>query len=217
MSMQVRKAMYVDTQLLVFAHAHARRGCNAPDHAVFKKGRQFEECLGICREKDVRVFTSWFTFLELQNGYVGCGKRKYWVVDLGLPIAVAFGGKEDRRELDKKGAIPSAVMDVLRAEINEWLDQWPFREVVQFDFPRAPLWSELARIIMRYVEVSPSDCLHLSAAMALECDFFMTEDSGLRRVLDRLRKDADFLQEVSDMNMPGIPRVTRLRSFQSVV
>jgi len=217
MNMVGRKALYVDTNLLVYAHAYTCRGSNAPDHPVFEKGALFEDCLDLCGEKGIRVFTSWFTFLELQNIHVGSEKRRYWLVELRLPGTIVFGRSEYRLQLEKKGAIPAAAMQVLREGIDGWLRDWPFREVVEFAYPKDSRWAELARTIMRYTEVSPSDCLHLAAAMDIECDYFMTEDSGLRRVLAELARDVDFRGEVRSMNLSGVPRATKVKTFPTAV
>lgn len=211
------RSVYVDTQLLVYAHAYATKGPESPDHLVFKKGKQFEDCLDSCREKSIRVFTSWFTFLELQHGHVLRGKRKYWIIDLGLPPPIVFGRASDREELDNLGVIPAEAMMELRMEIDAWLKDWPFAEIVEIAFPDPPIWSELSRTIMRYEEVAPSDCLHLSAALALECDYFMTEDRPLRRSLDNLRQNQAFVEEIQEIGVPAVPVLTRPKTFLTLL
>lgn len=115
--------------------------------------------------------------------------------------------------LDAAGVIPSEAMMELRSEMEAWLKDWPFREIVEFASPDPPIWSELARTIMRYEEVDPSDCLHLSAALALECDYFMTDDTTLRASLDSLRQNENFVKEVQEIGVPAIPLPTKPDTF----
>jgi predicted nucleic acid-binding protein len=212
MSPTAHSALYVDTNLLVFAHAHATRGSGSPDHPVFDKGKGFEESLGLCRDNHIRVLTSWWTFLELQHGHVKRGKLRYWLIDLGLPPAIAFGSARHRGVL--KEAAPAAdAMERLRGEIDGWLASWPFKDIVEFESPDAGLWFEMARTVTRFEDLDPADCLHLAAALTLECDYFLTDDNRLRSALESLKQNDHFVSEIGQVGVSVIPAPKDARTF----
>ena len=216
MSTQARRAVYVDTNLLVFAHAHATKGPNTPDHTVFDKGELFEASLEFCRDEGIRVLTSWLTFLEMQHGHVQRGKLMYWVVELGLPPAIVFGSRR-HQGLIKEQPLAPAALDNLRGEIELWLANWPFKDMVEFESPKAGLWLDVARTVTRFEEVDPADCLHLAAALALECDYFMTDDNRLRSALESLKQNSDFVSEMLQLGVAAVPAPTVPASFRSLV
>lgn len=159
-------------------------------------GAHYIRCLEKCREKSIRVFSTDLAYLEMHHNYHEWARHKQ-ALEQGAPLGLIFGKS---RRMDsgflKQPLTPEAHKEVLEATVH-WLGKWEFRDLIEFQPPdEIPNWFLVARrIYARWMETA-LDCLHLAAAIALECDYFLTQDEPLRKLIADMRQDKTFRKEL---------------------
>lgn len=186
------RALYLDTNAFVYAHFYLTRPSDVPDVSYFQRGEQVVRCLGYCRDRVVRVFSTDLAYLEMHHNYFEWARLRKGL-ELNAPLGLLFGKTQrddkDKRFLEQLG--PSVQQMAFDATAG-WLQDWAYHELVEFKQPyEIPNWFRIARhIYARHME-TVLDCLHLAAAIALECEYFLTQDRDLRRLLSRMREDSN--------------------------
>jgi len=186
------RSAYVDANELIFAHAFDNKPPDAPHIAAFTNGDNFIRCLDYCAASNIRVRTLALTYLQLHNKHVWRATRLRYA-QLGVPVAVIFGRYHGFNEVRKRNPLPQVELSAIREEIGAWLEGWPYREVIEL-VPLSDLgpWLGVAQLIFQYEDESVEDCLHLAAAIALESNWFLTEDGDLRALAQQLNSNAQF-------------------------
>lgn len=211
------RSAFVDANELIFAYAFDNKPPNAPHIAAFAKGENFIRCLDYCTVNNIRVRTTALTYLQLHNKHVWCAMRLTYA-QLGIPVAEIFGRYYHFRKLRDDIPLPQAELSTIRQEIGSWLDAWPYREVIEL-VPLSELgpWLGIAQLILQYEDESVEDCLHLAAAIALESNWFLTEDKDLRTLIYQLNSSAQFKASLADdygIAPPyGLPKARHARAF----
>ncbi len=187
-----RKSLYLDTMGFIYAQAYLTRRDDALDLDYFKMGAHYIRCLEECRERSIRVFSTDLAYLEMHHCHHEWAMQKQ-ALQQGAPLGLIFG--KSRRmdpEFLKQPLTPEAHEEVLEETVH-WLETWEFKELVEFRPPEdIPNWFLIARrIYARWME-TVLDCLHLAAAIALECDYFLTQDEYLRKLITAMRPDRTF-------------------------
>lgn len=191
-----RKSLYLDTMCFIYAQSYLARPAGAPDRDYFKRGEDYIRCLEKCRDESIRVFSTDLAYLEMHHNYHEWAWYKQ-ALEQGAPLGLIFG-KSPRMdpEFFKQVLTPEAHKEVLEATVL-WLETWEFQDLIEFCPPEEiPNWFLFARrIYARWME-TVLDCLHLAAAIALECDYFLTQDKPLRELITAMRQDKAFRGEL---------------------
>jgi len=180
----------------IYAQSYLARPAGAPDRDYFKRGEDYIRCLEKCRDESIRVFSTDLAYLEMHHNYHEWAWHKQ-ALEQGAPLGLIFG--KSRRmdpEFFKQVLTPEAHKEVLDATVL-WLETWEFKDLIEFCPPEEiPNWFLIARrIYARWME-TVLDCLHLAAAIALECDYFLTQDKPLRELIAAMRQDKMFRKEL---------------------
>lgn len=191
-----RKSLYLDTMGFIYAQSYLARSTDAPDLGYFRIGAHYIRCLERCRDKSIRVFSTDLAYLEMHYNYHEWARHKQ-MLEQGAPLGLIFS--KSRRmdpEFLKQLLTPEAHEEVLEATVR-WLETWEFKDLIEFQPPdEIPNWFLIARrIYARWME-TVLDCLHLAAAIALECDYFLTQDEPLRELITAMRQDRTFREEL---------------------
>jgi len=191
-----RKSLYLDTMGFIYAQSYLARPAGAPDLDYFKRGEDYMRCLEKCRDESIRVFSTDLTYLEMHHNYHEWARCKQ-ALKQGAPLGLIFG--KSRRmdpEFLKQPLTPEAHKEVLEATVR-WLETWKFKDLVEFRPPEEiPNWFLIARCIYARWMETVLDCLHLATAIALECDYFLTQDKPLRELIAAMRQDKMFRKEL---------------------
>ena len=186
------RSAYVDANELIFAYAFDNKDPKAPHIEVFAKGENLIRCLDYCAANHIRVRTTPLTYLQLHNRYVWRATRLRYV-ELGIPVSVVFGRYLDFNKVREDNPLPQDELSAIRQEIGSWLDSWPYREIIELvELSELDPWLGVAQLIFQYEDESVEDCLHLAAAIALESNWFLTEDKDLRILTQQLDSNAQF-------------------------
>ena len=193
-----RKSLYLDTMGFIYAQSYLAKREDAPDLAYFRMGEHYIRCLDTCREKSIRVFSTDLAYLEIHHNYHEWARHKQ-ALEQGAPLGLIFGKSHRMNsEFLKQPLTPKAHEDVLRATAH-WLKMGGDEDLIESWQPEEiPNWFLIARrIYTRWME-TVLDCLHLAAAIALECDYFLTQDEPLRQLISAMRQDKPFLKGLQE-------------------
>ncbi len=214
---QPSRSLYLDTNAFIYAHFYLTRPDDAPDLEYYRLGEQIVQGLERCQERGVRVFSTDLAYLEMHHNYYEWAKLKRGL-ELGAPPGLLFSaGRRMDHEFLNQLWTPELQQQVLDATAG-WLEEWDFHQLVEFKQPdEIHNWFRIARhIYAKYME-TVLDCLHLAAAIALECDYFLTQDRELRRLIADMREDDIFRHTLRDefglSEDYGLPDAERAQSF----
>jgi len=212
-----RKSLYLDTMGFIYVQSYLARPPDAPDLDYFKMGKNFIRCLEKCRTASIRVFSTDLAYLEMHHNYHEWARCKQ-ALEQGAPPGLIFG-KSHRMDSEfiKQPLTPEAHEAVLEATVR-WLETWEFKDLVEFRSPEEiPNWFLIARYIYARWMETVLDCLHLAAAIALECDYFLTQDKLLRDLITAMRQDETFRKELqSDLVISedyALPDAVKAQTF----
>jgi len=214
---QWAQSLYLDTNAFIYASFYLAKPKGAPDLEYYRRGRLVIRCLECCQTAGIRVFSTDLAYLEMHHNYYEWARLRQ-ALDLGAPPGLLFG-KSHRMDSDflNRPLGPSAQAQVLGATA-QWLETWDFHQLVEFKRPdEMPNWFPVARhIYSRFME-TVVDCLHLAAAISLECNYFLTQDDTLRRLIHQMREDDAFKcglrSECGLSEDYGLPDAVRVQTF----
>jgi hypothetical protein len=210
--MPVRKSLFLDTNGFIYAYFFVNRPLqaqNLPDLTYYGKGESILRALEVCRGNKIRVFSTDITFLEMTHNYYEWARlRKF--LEAGAPPGLIFGKNQRMDSEFLKQPLTREEQQQIISNSETWLSTWDFRDLVEFQLPeRLPNWFGIAKFLNSYIHETVIDCLHLAAAISLECDFLLTEDTYLRKAAASLRDDAGCKNEIrrrfglsEDYNLP---------------
>jgi hypothetical protein len=213
------RSLYLDTNTFIYASFYLARPDGAPDLDYYRLGENVIQCLEHCQSQRIRVFSTALAYLEMHYNYHEWAKFKQ-ALDAGAPPGLLFG-KNKRMDTAflRQPLTPSMQQQVLEATV-EWLQTWHFNTLVEFKQPsEIPNWFQIAKCIYsRYME-TVLDCLHVAAAISLECDYFLTQDRDLRRLISDMRADSAFRQILRDgcglSSDYGLPNAVEAQTFNA--
>jgi hypothetical protein len=193
---RARKSLYLDTMGFIYAQSYLARPVDAPDRDYFTVGAHYIRCLEKCREKSIRVFSTDLAYLEMHHNYHEWAWYKQ-ALEQGAPPGLIFSkSRRMDQEFWKQPLTPEAHKEVLAATVH-WLETWEFKDLIEFRPPEEiPNWFLITRRIYAKWMETVLDCLHLAAAIALECNFFLTQDQPLRELIVAMRQDKAFREEL---------------------
>ena len=218
---QPAMSLYLDTNAFIYAHFNLTQPEKAPPLEYYGLGEKVVDCLRACSRCSIRVFSTDLAYLEMYHNFHEWARLKQALVQ-GAPPGLLFGkGRSMDKQFLAQGLDSTTHAEVLGATAG-WLRAWEFRETVEFMEPEAiTSWFGIAKeIYTRYVE-TVLDCLHIAAAIALECNYFLTQDHELRKQLAHMREDSDFKQALIENHGLslgyGLPSPAKAQSFNPVV
>lgn len=197
--MTVRKSLYLDTNGFIYAYFFVKRpetGEEIRKLEYYRKGESVLRALDVCRENNIRVFTTDLTFLEMVHNYYEWTKLKKFL-EAGAPPGLIFG-KNQRMDSDfLKTPLPRLEQQQIMTESENWLITWEYKDLIEFRPPETLThWLAIAKFLNSYIHETVLDCLHLAAAISLECDFLLTEDRYLRKAISGLRGEQECKREM---------------------
>lgn len=211
------RSVYLDTNEFIYAHFYLNKPADAPELDYYRLGEQVVQALERCQERGVRVFSTDLAYLEMHHNYHEWAILKRGL-ELGAPPGLLFG-KGQRLDREFLNRLPTSELhqQVLDATAG-WLEMWDFHQLVEFKQPdEIPNWFPIARYIYAHYMETVLDCLHLAAAIGLECDYFLTQDGELHKLVARMRADGAFkraLREEYGLSTDyGLPNAEPAGSF----
>jgi predicted nucleic acid-binding protein len=216
---RVSTSVYLDTNALIYANFYLKRPKEARDFDYYKEGASVVQALTRCREQGCRVFSTDLAYMEMHHNYYEWARLKQ-ALELGAPPGMLFG---EGRRMDAeflKQPLKSDLQQKVLDDTVGWLETWDFRDCVEFKQPgQMPTWFPIARCIYAHYMATVVDCLHLAAAIALECNYFLTQDERLRILIAEMRKDRAFRAALrTDFGLPrdyGLPDAAKAQSLLS--
>lgn len=218
--MRISKSMYLDTNGFIYAYFYSNRPQQAENllHLqYYQEGNYVLRVLDVCREKSIRVFSTDLAFLEMSHNYCEWERLRQFL-DAGAPLGLIFGKNQRMDSEFLKKPLSREDQQRLIANSEQWLNTWDYRDLIEFEIPgEIPNWLNIAKYLYSYINETVLDCLHLAAAISLECDFFLTKDEYLRKTISQMRQDTKFKREIKqkfDLSRGyGLPNAVQAKTF----
>ncbi len=186
---KITRSLYLDTNSFIFAYFFIHKPEKPLDLDYYKTGKHILRCLGICKEHNIRVFSTDLAFLEMYYNFYEWAKLKDLLAN-GAPSGLVFArNRRGDSEVFLRPLSPE-VQQRVTAETADWLNQWAYHDLVEFKSQdEMPDLLEIARVIYTQHMLSVLDCLHVAAAIQLECDEFLSSDGGIRKQIAAMREN----------------------------
>lgn len=196
--MPIRKSLYLDTNAFIYAYFYGTRTEPAQRLVLdyYREGEYVLGALEVCRENQIRVFSTDLAYLEMNHNFYEW-ERLRQLLSEGAPPGLVFGKNQRMDSTFLKKKLNAEIIGKISVISDTWLKNWEYKDLIEFQTPQKIIyWFDIAKYLYSFVNETVIDCLHLAAAIALECDFFLTSDEPLRIVLSGMRSDKKFKKDI---------------------
>lgn len=214
------RSLYLDTNALIYANFYLCRPDGSPGLEYYIEGQRVVEALDRCKAARVRVFTTDLAYLEMYHNYYEWRRLKR-AFEAHAPLGLLFGKGRQLDHAFLQAPLGEDEQRQVQDATHDWLAKWQYNTLVEFREPAdIPMWFPIAkRVYSRYME-TVIDCLHVAAAIGLECDYFLTQDEHLRKMIAELRQNRELSRELhsearlsTDYRLPDPVRAQTFRPF----
>lgn len=196
--MPVRKSLYLDTNAFIYAYFYGTRTEQAQRLVLdyYNEGKHVLGALEVCRENQIRVYSTDLAYLEMSHNFYEW-ERLRQLLSEGAPPGLIFGKNQRMDSSFLKKKLNKEILMRISSTSKNWLKSWEYNDLIEFQAPDNVIyWFEIAKYLYSFVNETVIDCLHLAAAISLECNFFLTNDQPLRDIISDMRKDKRFKKDI---------------------